>query len=114
MTPFLAFDLGIYLRAVQTPAHALRTQDTISPQSIMTGFPLFVASSCSLGYATSTGLYKYHPLSAATEARILASSSDAPAPSPTLSLPQYMPTTNTGAFVRRPVSDTSRATGASN
>ena len=87
-----------------------------SPQSTIFGRHLLVSTfpSVLLGTVTSNGLYKYQPLSAAAAARILASCSELPTPSPSLSLPEYTPTTNTGCLLSRPVSDIRRATGGSN
>src|SRR3954453_10290244 len=84
----------------------------MSPESTKTGdHGSAPSSSVSLGTRKSTGLYRYQPFSAATAARVLASSRLEPAPSPSLSLPEYTPTTNTGCLLFRPVSLNIRATG---
>src|SRR5271154_6250239 len=87
-------------------------QATISPESTSSGVQGFApGSSISLGTLKSRGLYRYHPFNAATAALVLASSRLEPAPSPSLSLPEYTPTTNTGCLLFRPVSLNIRATG---
>jgi hypothetical protein len=86
-----------------------------SPQSTIFGFHLLglTSPSMELGTVTSSGLYRYHPFSAAAAALNRASFNELPTPSPSLSLPEYTPTTNTGCLLSRPVSEMRRATGAS-
>src|SRR5436309_1674336 len=78
---------------------------TMSPESTKTADQRSApSSSVSLGTLKSTGLYRYQPFSAATAARVLASSRLEPAPSPSLSLPEYTPRTNTGCLLFSPFS----------
>src|SRR6202790_1426487 len=73
----------------------------------------FSSSSVRLGtaYSHPACSYKYHALKAFVLARVLASFTLTPCPSPNFSRPEYTPTTNTGARVFRPDSAMRRDIG---